>query len=102
MCSWVVTRLTELKKNHLEWDTILDIACGDGRYLKRFHDIGFKVTGIDISEGMIENCINVAEDFGIKQGDFNPIICDGTHIPLPEKSYDVVSGQFGWPSFSND
>lgn len=34
--------------------TILDLGCGPGHHSKYFSNIGFKVTGVDLSEEMIE------------------------------------------------
>lgn len=35
--------------------TILDLACGEGRYTALFKDLGYDVTGIDLSETLV-NC----------------------------------------------
>jgi SAM-dependent methyltransferase len=39
---------------HVE-DTILDLACGEGRYTALFNDLGYCVTGVDLSETLV-NC----------------------------------------------
>ena len=39
---------------HVE-DKILDLACGEGRYTALFNDLGYQVTGIDLSETLV-NC----------------------------------------------
>jgi SAM-dependent methyltransferase len=36
--------------------TVLDVACGTGRHAAMFHSWGCRVTGADISPGMIERC----------------------------------------------
>lgn len=39
---------------HVE-NTILDLACGEGRYTALFNDLGYGVTGMDLSETLV-NC----------------------------------------------
>jgi SAM-dependent methyltransferase len=40
--------------NGLDVKTVLDAGCGCGRAMKRFKDLGFDVTGVDI----VDNCID--------------------------------------------
>lgn len=41
--------------------TILDLACGKGRYAAAFHQLGFSVTGIDLSEKSIAYAQTISE-----------------------------------------
>ena len=48
-------------------DSLLDVACGYGRHALLFVSLyGLKVTGIDISQGLIESAIRFAEEKGLK------------------------------------
>jgi len=63
--------------------TILDVACGIGRYHKVWLENGYNVTGTDLSEYFIENAIKI-----------NPIanyfVCDAQELPSDNK-YDIVT-----------
>lgn len=60
---------------------ILDVGCGTGMLLTELADIG-DVTGIDVSQ--------LAIDFCLERGLQNVAISDGTTIPYPDESFDVV------------
>jgi putative AdoMet-dependent methyltransferase len=65
---------------------VLDIGIGNGTIAKRFAERGARVTGIDISETMLELCGEQNPNFELHVGTFN-------HIPLPDEMFDcVVSG----------
>ena len=40
---------------------LLDLGCGSGIYAEKFHQLGFHVTGIDLSERSIEYAKNEAQ-----------------------------------------
>lgn len=65
---------------------VLDIGIGSGAIAKRFADRGVQITGIDISEKMLELCGKQNPNFELYIGTFN-------NIPLPDEKFDcVVSG----------
>jgi putative AdoMet-dependent methyltransferase len=65
---------------------VLDIGIGSGAIARRFADRGAQITGIDISEKMLELCAKQNPGFELHIGTFN-------HIPLPDAKFDgVVSG----------
>jgi len=95
----VISRLKQLKSEHEEWKEVLDIGCGDGRYLEPLSRLGFRITGIDISQNMIEWSIRTANSLNLGNN-FVPLIADGANLPLPDNFYDIILGLFGWPSFT--
>jgi len=65
---------------------MLEIGCGTGHWSRFFAERGFCVTGIDISQEMI----NVAqrEDFG----DTSLCVADAADLPFPTDSFDIAVG----------
>lgn len=43
---------------------LLDVACGTGKHAMHFHDLGWKVTGVDASEDMLERAKDTAKHTG--------------------------------------
>ncbi len=62
---------------------ILDIGCGPGRDAKYFTDLGFQVTGIDISEKMIELAQKTAPGATF-------CVMDSEEMQFPSASFDAV------------
>lgn len=64
--------------------TILEVACGTGHFSRWFkHELGWRVHGIDISRPMLEEALS-------RDADFEVALADGTALPFPDRSYDVV------------
>ena len=63
---------------------LLDVGCGTGHWSRFFQSRGYKVQGIDISEGMIREAMSVAPEcaFGI---------ADARALPFRAASFDVVA-----------
>lgn len=66
---------------------ILDVGCGSGFFSILLTQLGHKVTGIDLTESMVEEARKTAEYFGLKV-DFRPM--DAEQPDFPEESFDVV------------
>jgi SAM-dependent methyltransferase len=67
----------------------IDVACGKGRHSKYLNSLGFKVTGIDLSENSINEAkINTSSEKGIQfhQQDIRE--------PFPEKNLDFAVNLF--------
>ena len=66
---------------------ILDIGCGKGREAYCLNEKGFCVTGIDISETVIEVAREIAKTYSL---DIEFIVSDGKNLPFPNEAFDVV------------
>lgn len=77
-------------------DSVLDIACGRGAVTfpiaAMLSDKG-RVTGIDISEPMIENCRNSLHNMLLRNVDFK--VMDAENLEFADASFDVVTSGFG-------
>jgi len=79
-----------LKKS--TYKTALDIGCGTGRITNVLFRLGFDVTGIDLSEKMI----NAAK---IKYPNINFKLIDITTFPFSEKAFDIIFFAFNGIDF---
>jgi len=61
--------------------SILDVGCGSGRDSSIFHNKGFQVTGIDLSENLIAIAKENFPDLEFIHGSM-------TKLPFPDKSFD--------------
>jgi ubiquinone/menaquinone biosynthesis C-methylase UbiE len=64
---------------------LLEIGCGTGHWSQFFSEFGFEVTGVDVSERMI----NVAKSKGIPNTSFQ--IADGHSLPFKNGTFDVTA-----------
>ena len=67
--------------------SILDIGCGMGREAFCLYDKGFKVTGIDISEKVIDIAKNIAKTNNAKI-DF--LVSNGLDLPFANSTFDII------------
>ncbi|MFA6552991.1 MAG: ATP-binding cassette domain-containing protein [Patescibacteria group bacterium] len=78
-----------LEKLYIPDSTVLEIGVGVGRILKYVGRRAKKVIGIDVSQEYINQAKNnLIDDKRIK--DFKLILTDGTTIPVPDNSVDLV------------
>jgi len=66
---------------------ILDVGCGPGFYSMLFGSKGYSVTGIDYSDGMVEEARKNAKDRGV-EADF--LVMDAQDLQFPDGSFDLV------------
>lgn len=76
-------------------EKLLDIATGTGlaSTLLAGHLAAGQVTGIDLSEGMLDKAKQRAIDLGLSNIDFQQM--DMTKMDLPENHFDVINASFG-------
>ena len=66
---------------------VLDVGCGCGREAFALHDMGYRVTGVDLSEKQIEQAKKNALQLG-KAIDFK--VCDGVTYGFGDNYFDYV------------
>ncbi len=66
---------------------ILDIGCGMGREAFCFNELGFNVTGVDISQDVIDVAKQFAQNNNI---DVEFLVSNGLDLPFEDSEFDVV------------
>lgn len=66
---------------------ILDIGCGMGREAFALYDLGFSVVGIDISNEVIKQVVQLASE---NLYDIPFLLYDGHYLPFEDESFDAV------------
>jgi len=64
---------------------LLEVGCGTGHWSRFFSRYGFEVTGVDVSEWMI----NIAKSKNIPNTSFQ--VADGHSLPFPDEAFDVTA-----------
>jgi SAM-dependent methyltransferase len=89
--------LADFLLNHLPFESAIDIGCGNGFLLERFHDAGKSIAGVDVSPDVphllgkrLNGAVRVA-DFGAAVGSFDLACCVevAEHI-APDRSLSLV------------
>src|SRR3954465_13613526 len=96
---WIWRAIGEFRRNeeaHELYDAagkdVLDYGCGPGSPAKHFVDLGARsVTGIDVSEGEIEQAQERVRSLGI-EGKCRFLVADAHAMEFPEDSFDVIVG----------
>lgn len=65
---------------------ILDMGCGAGRHSVELARRGYRMTGVDLSQGMLDQAAALAKDAGV---DIELIKCDATEF-TPSREYDAA------------
>jgi ubiquinone/menaquinone biosynthesis C-methylase UbiE len=65
---------------------ILDIPCGTGRLVEELLEAGYRVTGVDISQDMLDEAKRKLTRFGDR---FSGRLGDAVRIPAPETSFPL-------------
>jgi SAM-dependent methyltransferase len=68
---------------HCPGRTALDVGCGTGLLAARLNDAGYRVTGVDPSEGMLDVLRSRAPAV-------EAVRASGTALPFPDDRFDVV------------
>ncbi|MGZ4078499.1 MAG: bifunctional demethylmenaquinone methyltransferase/2-methoxy-6-polyprenyl-1,4-benzoquinol methylase UbiE, partial [Bacteroidia bacterium] len=81
--------------------TILDIATGTGDFAIEAMKLNpEKITGVDISEGMLKFGIEKINKLGL-QNKIELKLGDSESLPFPENSFDAITVGFGVRNFEN-
>jgi len=80
------SRLTSLVRRHMDGRRVLDLACGNGRWLRRFQPGDY--IGLDLSGAMLEQARREFPGHSFVRGDM-------TVLPFPDGSFDGVVSLFG-------
>jgi ubiquinone/menaquinone biosynthesis C-methylase UbiE len=70
---------------------VLDVGTGTGFLALLFAEMGHKVTGIDLSSGMLEKAKRNAENMGLEIDFFHG---DAENLPFENGSFDLVTNKF--------
>lgn len=63
---------------------VLDVGCGTGRWIRRYEEMGFRVSGLDATLGMLHTAR--------ERGTMAPLIVGEAHgLPFEDESFDAVS-----------
>ncbi len=81
--------------------TVIDIACGTGAQLFEIAGKADKVTGVDLSESMIDFAIKTAKNRNISNADFR--VCDATDLSVfQNNTFDFAILSLALHQFSSD
>lgn len=70
------------KPDYIENGTLLDVGCGNGRYLSTMRTLGWDVQGVELSENGLKVC--QAANLPVHHGDL-------ASAAFPEESFDVIT-----------
>jgi ubiquinone/menaquinone biosynthesis C-methylase UbiE len=70
---------------------VLDVGTGTGFLALLFAEMGHEVTGIDLSEGMLEKAKHNAKNMGLEIDFFHG---DAENLPFESSSFDLVTNKF--------
>ena len=66
---------------------VLDVGCGPGRHLVELHRIGYRATGLDLSQPMIDAARDTIREAGLVRADMRL-------LPFRQDAFDVVTSYF--------
>lgn len=81
-----------ISKNIKEGNKVLDVGCGSGRHTFFLLEKGCSVTGIDISQKMLEVLKRKTEE---RKYSLSLFLADCNNLPLETESFDVVVSIYG-------
>ena len=78
-------------------DNVLDVACGPGLVACEFAESASHVTGLDITEAMIEKARELAKGKGLTNVDW--VIGNANPLPFPDAGYSRVITRYSFHHF---
>lgn len=88
--------IPELLRTHVNGHCALDFGCGAGRSSRFLEDLGFDVTGVDISEAMLEHARARRPDSRyllVPDGDLSSLASEEFDLVLSAFTFDNVPGR---------
>lgn len=70
---------------HVRGEKLLEVGCGTGHWSRFFSEYGFEVTGVDVSQRMID----VAKSKNISDASFQ--VADGHSLPFTNETFDITT-----------
>ena len=70
---------------HAKGEKLLEVGCGTGHWSRFFSEYGFEVTGVDVSQRMID----IAKSKNISNASFQ--VADGHFLPFADETFDVTA-----------
>ncbi len=70
---------------HVRGEKLLEVGCGTGHWSRFFSEYGFEVTGVDVSQHMID----IAKSKNISDASFQ--VADGHSLPFAEGTFDITA-----------
>ena len=80
----------EFKRGFNEQSNYLDLGCGIGRHLMYGLDVGFNVTGIDLSEVAVQTAKRYISTHPKVKGNEQVIATSATAMPFKNGSFDII------------
>lgn len=72
-----------------ESSSVLDVGCGAGRISVYMAERGYRVIGIDVSEGLL----SIAREFSMKKSQhIHFFLSEGIKLPYQDEEFDIVIG----------
>ena len=96
---WVTYLQRLLKDRNCRPRHVLDLACGTGNVTELLARAGFSVSGVDISEGMIEAARRKARASGL---DIDFLVQDAAELDLPGMRFDLCVSLFDSLNYVTD
>lgn len=92
-CSTWMTRLHDrLITMTSSWEqlSVLDVGCGTGRLLLKGANPSTKLTGVDISRGMVERASEIFAASSIPESNYHFLVADAEQLPFAEEQFHLV------------
>jgi len=75
--------------NSLAGDSVLDVGCGVGRISVHLAECGYRVTGIDVSEGQLTVAREISKS---RNQDIDFVHSEGIMLPFKDEKFDSLIG----------